>query len=354
VIFGCVSQVGQQAGNVGRQIVLGSRLPQHVPGTTVDRQCGSSQQALHFAAQAVMSGTQDIVIAGGIEVMSRVPIGSNVTRKTPELKHHTGYPNGDAIKAKYNTSAPMFSQFTGAELLAKKYGVTKQELDASALRSHARAARALSTGVFASQIVSVKDKSGSQHTIDQGVRGGLTMEKMAKLKLLNGPEGRLTAGTASQISDGAACLLIMNEDGLRKSGLTPRAEIVSMAVCGSDPVIMLEGPIPATEKVLRQANLSIQDMDVYEVNEAFASVPLAWAVALKADLDKLNPNGGAMALGHPLGCTGAKLMTQLVNELERGNKTYGLQAICEGGGTANATVIKRVGPNASIKLRASL
>lgn len=343
VIFGCVSQIGQQAGNVARGIVLESKvLPITVPGTSVDRQCGSSQQAIHFAAQAVMSGTQDVVIAGGVENMSTVPIGSNIM---DTMAKGRGIPMTAGMQEKFKTR--MFSQFDGAELLAVKYDITKEEMDQFGVASHMKAKAATEAGRFKKEIIPVQgtDKKTNESkllSVDECIRPNTTLEGMGKLKLLKKNGGRLTAGTASQITDGAAALLICNEAGLKKLGLKPRAKIISLGLAGSDPVIMLEGPIPATKQALAKSGLTIKDIDLYEVNEAFASVPLAWAKAIGADINKLNVNGGAMALGHPLGATGAKLMTTMVHELERTGGRYGLQAICEGGGTANATIIERV------------
>lgn len=339
VIFGCVSQIGAQAANIGRSVVLSSKLPETVPGTTVDRQCGSSQQALHFAAQAVMSGTQDVVIAGGVEVMSLVPIGSNVI---DGLKNKRGNPQGPKIFEKYKVQ---FSQFMGAELLAKKYSLTRQEMDEFAVASHAKATKATQSGYFANELVPMTgwDKKTNQTvnvTRDQGIRSGTTLKKVQSLKTLK-KDGLITAATSSQISDGASAVMVVNERALRKFNLKPRAKIVSLGLAGSDPVVMLEGPIPATFQALDKANLTIDQISCYEVNEAFCSVPLAWAKAVEADKSKLNMNGGAMALGHPLGATGTKLMCTLVNTLERIGGRYGLQAICEGGGTANATIIER-------------
>jgi acetyl-CoA acetyltransferase family protein len=360
VILGCVTQIGHQAGNIARNVVLASKLPESVPGTTVDRQCGSSQQAIHFAAQAVMSGVQDCVIAGGVECMTVVPIGANVK---DAVKAGHGLPYNDTLNDKYGDRLEerglrMFSQFEGAELLAEKHGLTRDEMDEFALASHVKAAKATSAGHFKKEIVPVEglDKEGNKvvHDVDEGMRPNASLEQMKKLKVLRpkeqkGPSGKITAASSSQICDGAAAILICNEEGLRKLGLRPRAKIVALALAGSDPVIMLEGPIPATQNVLKQAKLGMKDIDLYEVNEAFASVPLAWAKALGADKNKLNVNGGAMALGHPLGGTGAKLMTTLLHELERRGGRYGLQAICEGGGTANATIIERI-PAAGSKL----
>ena len=340
VIMGVVSQIGSQAGNLGRNVTLSSKLALEVPGTTVDRQCGSSLQAIQFGAQAVMSGTQDVVICGGVEAMSTVEIGSNIR---DGLEHGRGVPKGDRLEVQY--PGIQFSQFDGAELLAEKYEITRDDLDAFGLLSHKRASHATASGYFKDEIVpltiKLEDGSTDVHAIDEGIRGEASIEAMQGLNPLR-EGGVITAGTASQISDGAAAIMVANEDAVKKYNLPVRAKIHSLAVVGSDPVIMLEGPIPATEKVLEKAGLSIDDIDLYEVNEAFGSVPLAWAKALNADLDKLNVNGGAQALGHPLGGTGAKLMTTLVHELERREARYGLIAICEGGGTANAMIIERM------------
>eukprot|EP00439_Symbiodinium_sp_Y106_P040938 s3700_g5.t1 len=350
VIFGCVSQVGAQSGNIGRGVVLSSRhLPESVPGQSVDRQCGSSQQAIHAAAQAVMSGVHDCCIAGGVEVMSQVPIGASII---DGLKAGHGNPMSDATMEKYaekmkafeqfNMSSQAFSQFGGAELLAQKYGLSREDVDKFAAISQQRAVTSTQAGKFADEIVPlpVKRKEGQSegmHTQDEGIREGVTVESVAKLKAMF-PNGVLTPASSSQICDGAAAVLICNERGLAKLGVQPLARIHSLALAAADPVIMLEAPIPATQKALQKANMKIQDVDVYEVNEAFASVPLAWCKALGADFQKLNVNGGAMALGHPLGGTGAKLMTTLVHELRRRQGRFGLLAICEGGGTANATI----------------
>jgi len=340
VIFGCVSQVGSQALNIARNVVLSSKLPITVPGTTVDRQCGSSQQAIHFAAQAVMSGTQDCVIAGGVEIMSLVPIGASITGVKSEL----GYPKGKEMEKKW--PGIIFSQFEGAEILAGKHNVSRKEMDDFAVTSHTRAHNATKNGYFKKEIVPVKvtDEKGTETAFDydEGIRYPVDVEKLGRLPTLKSNGGRLTAATASQISDGAAAILICNERGLKKLGLKPRAKFISLAVIGDDPVEMLGGPIPATKIALKNVGMSLNQIDLYEVNEAFASVPLGWAKALGADLNKLNVNGGAIALGHPLGATGAKLMTTLLHELERRKARYGLQAICEGGGTANATIIEIV------------
>jgi len=340
LVFGVVMQIGSQAGNLGRNVALSSKLALEVPGTTVDRQCGSSLQAIQFGAQAVMSGTQDVVICGGVEAMSTVEIGSNVR---DGLEKGRGVPKGERLELQY--PGIQFSQFDGAELLAEKYQISREALDEFGLLSHQRAAAATRSGYFEQEIVplniELEDGSKDVHTVDEGIRFEANFEGMQSLNALR-EGGVITAGTASQISDGAAAIMVANEEAVRKFDLPVRAKIHSLAVVGSDPVIMLEGPIPATEKVLEKAGLSIDDIDLYEVNEAFGSVPLAWAKALNADPDKLNVNGGAQSLGHPLGGTGAKLMTTLVHELERRQARYGLVAICEGGGTANAMIIERM------------
>ena len=341
VIFGVVNQIGAQASNLGRGVAMSSKLDLCVPGTSVDRQCGSSLQAIQFGAQAVMSGTQDVIISGGVEAMSTVEIGSNVR---DGLANGRGTPKGERLEAQY--PGIQFSQFDGAELLAEKYDIGRSELDSFALSSHQRATNATQNGFFKKEVVPVniklEDGSIDVHNIDEGIRMDASLEGLEGLNALR-EDGVITAGSASQISDGAAAVVIANEEGVKQHGLTVRARIHSLAVVGSDPVIMLEGPIPATQKVLRKAGLKIEDIDLYEVNEAFGSVPLAWAKAIGADLSKLNVNGGAQALGHPLGATGAKLMTTLLHELERRGGRYGLLAICEGGGTANAMIIERLG-----------
>ncbi len=340
LIFGCVSQYGAQTGNVARNVALSSRLGEAVPGTTVDRQCGSAQQAIHFAAQAVMSGTQDVVIAGGVESMSQVPMFSAVDDAAEKGR---GKPKGARLEERY--PGIEFSQFMGAEMLAKKYGVTREELDDFGYASHMKATEATANGKFRQEILPLEltqeDGRSVIHDADEGIRPNANREAMKTLEPL-APGGVITAGTASQISDGAAALMIANDAAVKKYGLKPRARFHTLTVVGSDPVVMLEGPIPATQKALERAGLTIDDIDLYEVNEAFGSVPLAWAKAVGADLAKLNVNGGAQANGHPLGCTGAKLMTTLLNELERRKGRYGLLAICEGGGTANATIIERL------------
>lgn len=341
VIFGCVNQVGSQGTNIARNAVLSSKLPESIPATTVDRQCGSSQQAVHFAAQAVMSGTHDVVIAGGVEVMSLVPIGANAI-----AGHKQGYgaPYGKGMKSRY--PGAKFSQFQGAEMLAQQRGLNREQLDAFGLSSHVKAAAATREGRFAREIMSVEstreDGTVEMVTADEGIRRDATMDAMRALKPLS-DIGLLTAGTASQISDGAAAILIANERGLKALGATPRAQIRAMTLAASDPIVMLSAPLPATHKLLARSGVKMADVDLYEVNEAFASVPLAWLDEFRdADPAKLNVNGGAIALGHPLGCSGAKLMTTLLHELERRGGRWGLQTMCEGGGLANATLIERL------------
>tara|TARA_B100000676_G_scaffold311075_1_gene379695 strand:- start:456 stop:1634 length:1179 start_codon:yes stop_codon:yes gene_type:complete len=341
VVFGCVDQVGAQSGNVARNAILSSSFPESVPGTSVDRQCGSSQQAIHFAIQAVMSGTQDIVIGGGVEVMSMVPIGAAV-KDGYDAGHGLPF-DSEGMKERY--PGVFFSQFTGAELVADKWNLSREDLDKFALESHQKAAHATESKYFDQEILPVEGRNseGMKDLVmaDEGIRFDASLDKLAGLNPVT-EGGVITAGNASQITDGAAAVMVCNDAGLKKIQASPRAEIVSISVVGDDPVFMLTGPIPASIQALKTANLTIDDMDLYEVNEAFAPVPLAWAEELKADRSKLNVNGGAMALGHPLGATGAKLMTTLLHEMERRESTYGLQAICEGGGTANATIIKRI------------
>ena len=344
VIMGCVGQAGEQSNNIARNAVLASRLPESVPGTSVDRQCGSSQQALHFAAQAVMAGTMDAVIAAGVESMTRVPIGMPATLP---FKHGFGSYMSPAMQARYPHI--QFSQFAGAEMLAAKYGLSRDALDDYALRSHQRASEATQAGHFANEIVPLPVRAedgaptGETHKTDEGIRFDATREGIAAVKLLH-EGGRLTAATASQICDGAAALLIVNERGLKLLGQSarPLARVRQMTVLGHDPVIMLEAPIPATPIALRKAGLQLADIDLFEVNEAFASVPLAWLQATGADPARLNASGGAIALGHPLGASGAKLMTTLVHALRRTGKRYGLQTMCEGGGLANVTIVERL------------
>ena len=337
VIFGCVDQVGAQAGNLARNAVLASSLPESVPGTTIDRQCGSSQQALHFAAQAVMSGTQDIVIAGGVEVMSIVPIGASIT---DGMKAEHGFPfNAKGIEKRY--PGIFFSQFTGAELVADKWNLSRSDLDSFALESHIKAANASKADLFKSEILPLEGNKGSMVISDEGIRYDASIEGLSGLNsVIEG--GVITAGNASQITDGASAIMICNDEGLKKIKTNPRALIKTITVVGDDPVFMLTGPIPASKLALKKSNLNIDEIDLYEVNEAFAPVPMAWAIELNADKNKLNVNGGAIALGHPLGATGTKLMTTMLHELERRKGKYALQAICEGGGTANATIIERI------------
>jgi acetyl-CoA C-acetyltransferase len=329
VIMGCVSQVGPQTLDIARQSWLSAGLPEQVPGVTIDRQCGSSQQAVHFAAQGVMSGTQDLVIAAGVESMSMVPMGSSVA-----LPMNMAMPFGEGWKQRYGDQE--ISQFRGAQLMCEKWGITRDQLEDFALESHARAVRAIDEGRFASQITELAGV-----TTDEGPRRDTSREKMAGLQPLR--EGwEITAAAASQISDGAAALLIASEEAVHRHNLTPRARIHALAVTGADPVFMLTGPIPATGQALNRAKLEIDEIDVFEVNEAFAPVLIAWSRDTGASLARTNPNGGAIALGHPLGATGAILMTKLLYELERTGGRYGLQTMCEGGGQANATIIERV------------
>ncbi len=331
VIMGCVSQIGPQSIDIARNAWLSAGMPESVPGVTIDRQCGSSQQAVHFAAQGVLSGTQDLVIAAGVESMSQVPMGSNVALP---MEKGMAPPFGQGWLARYGDQE--ISQFRGAQLMCEKWGIKRRQLEEFALDSHARAIRAIDEGRFEREIAAV----GEVRT-DEGPRRDTSLEKMAELKPLR--EGwELTAATASQISDGAGALLIASEEAVRRYGLTPRARIHALAVVGADPVYMLTGPIPATERVLSRSGLGIDDIDVFEVNEAFAPVLLAWSAETGASLEKTNPNGGAIALGHPLGATGAILMTKLLHELERSGGRYGLQTMCEGGGQANATIIERI------------
>jgi acetyl-CoA C-acetyltransferase len=340
VVMGCVMQVGQQATNVARNAILASKLPESVPGTSVDRQCGSSQQALHFAAQAVMSGAMDIVIASGVESMSRVPMGLSVSLAA---KEGFGTPRSPRMEDRYPNI--QFSQFMGAEMMAKKYGLTKDQLDEFGFKSHQRAIAATQGGRFKDEIVAVEittaDGKTELHTIDEGIRFDVTLDGVRGVKLLQ-EGGAITAATSSQICDGASGVMIVNEAGLKTLGIAPMARIHHMTVVGGDPVIMLEAPIPGTEKALKKAGMKIDDIDLYEVNEAFASVPTAWLKTLGADPDKINVNGGAIALGHPLGASGTKLMTTLVYALKDRNKRYGLQTMCEGGGLSNVTIVERL------------
>ncbi|HMW23004.1 MAG TPA: acetyl-CoA C-acetyltransferase [Burkholderiaceae bacterium] len=342
VIWGCVGQAGEQSSNVARNAVLASGLPESVPATSIDRQCGSSQQALHFAAQAVMSGTMDVVIAGGVESMTRVPM---FTPGTLAEQAGLGTYMSQGLRARYG-DVP-FSQFAGAEALARKHGLSRDDLDAFALLSHQRAIAATQAGLFREEVVAlpVRFQDGSMpgelHSVDEGIRFDVTLDAIQTVKLLQ-PGGVISAANASQICDGASGVLVVNERGLRTLGVAPLARIHQLHVRGGDPVIMLEAPLAATEQALCRAGLRIEDIDLYEVNEAFASVPLAWLKALGADPARLNVNGGAIALGHPLGGSGTKLTATLVHALGQRGARYGLQTMCEGGGMANVTVVERL------------
>jgi acetyl-CoA acyltransferase len=333
--MGCVSQVGEQGINIARNAVLAAGWPESVPGTTVDRQCGSSQQAAHFAAQGVIAGAYDIVVAAGVEVMTRVPMGASI------VDGKYGAPFGPRMVARYADAGGLVPQGISAEMIAEKWALSREELDEFSLRSQQFAARARDEGRFESQILPVRDADGVPMTTDEGIRES-SLEKLATLKPSFKEDGRVTAGNSSQITDGAAALLIMSEDKAAALGLRPRARFVQFALAGDDPRLMLTAPIPATEKVLERAGMSLDQMDLVEINEAFASVVLAWAKEHHPDMDKVNVNGGAIALGHPLGCSGARLMTTLLYELERTGGRYGLQTMCEGGGMANATIIERL------------
>ncbi|MGZ5180873.1 MAG: acetyl-CoA C-acetyltransferase [Ramlibacter sp.] len=340
VLMGCVSQVGEQSTNIARNAVLASKLPESVPATSIDRQCGSSQQALQFAAQAVLSGTQDLVIAAGVESMSRVPMFTS-----SELPRRNGMGVYMSPRMQQRYPGVEFSQFVGAELIARKYGLAKEQLDAYALQSHLRARAATQAGRFAAEILAVparragEDGDGEPHTVDEGIRFDATLEGIAGVKLLQ-PEGVISAATASQIADGAAGVMVASERAVKTFGLKPLARIHHLSVIGHDPVVMLEAPIPATLAALKKAGLKIGDIDAFEVNEAFAPVPLAWLQATGADPERLNVNGGAIALGHPLGASGAKLMTTLLNVLRQRKARWGLQTMCEGGGMANVTIVE--------------
>ena len=339
VIMGCVMQVGEQSLNVARNAVLAAGLPETIPGTTVDRQCGSSQQAAHFAAQGVIAGAYDVVIASGVEIMTRVPMGSAVA----DGKY--GFPFGPQLSARYAPVGGLVPQGVSAEMIADKWNISREDMDRFGLRSQTLAQQATKEGRFEREILPVSDFEGKLMTTDEGLRE-TTMETLGNLKpsfrsIEEG--GRVTAGNSSQITDGAASLLIMSEEKAKQLGLKPRARFVNFSLAGDDPRYMLTAPIPATHKVLERAGLKISDMDVIEINEAFASVVLAWEKELHPNMDIVNPNGGAIALGHPLGCSGARLMTTLLHELERTGGRYGLQTMCEGGGMANATIIERLG-----------
>ena len=342
VVMGCVMQVGEQALNVGRNAVLAAGFPETVPATTVDRQCGSSQQAAHFAAQGVMAGAYDIAIAAGVECMSRVPMGASM--------QVAGMPFGPRMFGRYAGVGGLVPQGISAELIAERWGLSREDLDAYGARSQRRAAAARAEGRFASEIVPVGVRDDNGHDTgevfdyDEGIRPDTTVETLATLKPSFKPDGgKVTAGNSSQITDGAAAVLIMSEERCAALGLTPRARFTTFALAGVDPVTMLTGPIPATAKVLERAKLDLDDVDVIEINEAFASVVLAWERELHPDMDRVNVNGGAIALGHPLGATGAKLLATLVHELERGGGRIGLQVMCEGGGLANAMLVERLG-----------
>lgn len=344
VIMGCVMQVGEQSTNIARNAVLASKLPESVPGTSIDRQCGSSQQAIHFAAQAVMSGTQDVVIAAGVESMTRTPMGSSLflAQKANMAEHYMG-PN---IRERY-PDVPEFSQFLGAEMMAKKYGFSREDLHKFALESHKRAIAATEAGRFKKEIVPVQAnlaEGGLQdemHLVDEGIRFDATLEGIASVKPLQ-EGGYISASVASQICDGATGVMIVSEKGLKALGVEPLARIHHMSVMGHDPVIMLEAPVPATQAALKKTGMNINDIDLFEVNEAFAPVPLAWLQVTGADPERMNVNGGAIALGHPLGASGTKLMTTLVHALHDRGGRYGLQTMCEGGGMANVTIIERL------------
>lgn len=345
VITGCVMQVGNQSLNIGRSAVLAAGWPESVPATTVDRQCGSSQQAAHFAAQGVIAGAYDVVVAAGVEVMSTTPMGASVTPGS--------FPMGPSVMARYADKGGLVSQGIGAEMIADEWGLTREDLDRFGLRSQELAAQARDEGRFDRELVPVKAKPRDKETgelietdeivsSDEGIRDS-SLEKLATLKPAFKPDGKITAGNSSQITDGASGMLIMSEEKAKQLGLTPRARFHTFAVAGVDPITMLKGPIPSTAKALERSGLSVADIDLFEVNEAFASVVLAWASEHKPDMDRVNVNGGAIALGHPLGCSGAKLMATLLCELERTGGRYGLQTMCEGGGLGNATIIERMG-----------
>ena len=332
VFWGCVSQVGEQTYNIGRVAALAAGWPESVPGTTIDRQCGSSQQAVAFAAATVVSGQADVVVAGGVESMSRVPMGSSVGDGS------TGRPLGPSFLARYDGVAP--NQGIGAEMIAARWGFSRTQLDEYALRSHELAAKAQAGGAFDDQIVPVTTPDGTVVSADEGIRAGGTLEKLATLKTPFQADGVVSAGNASQISDGSAALLVTTSEKARELGLTPLVRVHTTVVAGDDPVIMLTAPIPATRKVLDRAGLALDDIGVFEVNEAFASVPLAWLAEVGADAELVNPLGGAIALGHPLGASGARIMTTLVHRMQSTGTRYGLQTMCEGGGMANATVLE--------------
>jgi acetyl-CoA C-acetyltransferase len=341
VIMGCVQQAGEQSTNIARNAVLASRLPESVPGTSVDRQCGSSQQALHFAAQAVMSGAMDIVIAAGVESMTRIPM---FAPGKMALQNGLGEYMSPSMKLRYPDTE--FNQFVGAEMIAQKYGFSRDDLDQYAYATTMRAIDATKVGRFEKEIVPLEVRfadgsvNGEFHTVDEGIRFDVTMDSIRGVKLLQ-EGGRITAATSSQVCDGASGVMVVNERGLKALGIAPLARVHQMTVLGHDPIVMLDAPLPATELALRKAGMNIDDIGLFEVNEAFAPVPLAWLKATGADPARLNVNGGAIALGHPLGCSGTKLMTTLIHALHQRNKRYGLQTMCEGGGMANVTIVER-------------
>ncbi len=336
VIMGCVDQVGEQGLNIGRIAALAAGLPETVPGTTVDRQCGSSQQSAHFAAQGVMAGAYDIVIAAGVESMTRVPFWSNVPDRSEAY--------GPRFRARYGLGPDDFiDQGASGEIVADKWEISREELDAFALQSHLRAARATDEGRFAREIIPLRvgtENGDGMMSMDEGIRRESSLEALAKLRAVFREDGKLTAGNSSQITDGAAALLIMSERKASELGLTPLARFHTFALAGVDPVEMLSGPIPATRKAFERSGLGVDDIDLYEISEAFASVPLAWQREIGADMERVNVNGGAIALGHPIGASGARLMTTLVHEMQRTESRYGLQTMCEGGGMANATILE--------------
>lgn len=339
VIMGCVSQGGEQSFQVGRGAVLASKLPESVPAVTIDRQCGSSQQAMQFAAQAVLSGTQDVVIAAGVESMTRVPMGS-----TGALFAQAGLGKAKSPRQEQRYPGIQFSQFMGAEMMAKKFGFSREDLDSFALESHRRASAATQAGAFDSEILGleIETPEGVEvHKRDEGIRHDATIEGISSVKLL-AEGGVISAANASQICDGSSAVMIVSEQALKDHGLTPIGRIHALTVTGGDPVVMLEEPLYATDKALKRAGLKIDDIDLYEVNEAFASVPLAWLKHVGGDPAKLNVHGGAIALGHPLGASGTKLMATLINALKRHGGRYGLQTMCEGGGIANVTIVERL------------
>ncbi|TSI18536.1 thiolase family protein [Brevibacterium aurantiacum] len=328
VIFGCVSQSGEQTGDIARTVALSAGLPESVPGVTVDRQCGSSQQAVHFAAAGLIAGQYDVVVAGGVESMSRVPMGSSAAGASPY---------GEKFNARYDNVKP--NQGIGAEMIAEQWKLGRTQLDELAVRSHELAAAATDAGRFDSQIIPVPTQAGEVRT-DEGIRRGSSVDTLAGLDTVFKQDGVVTAGNASQISDGSAALLLMTSAKAKELGLAPIAKVHTAVLAGADPVIMLTGPIPATAKALKRSGLSIDDIGVFEINEAFASVPLAWLEETGADINRLNPNGGAIALGHPLGGSGARLMTTMIHHMRQQGIRYGLQSMCEGGGQANATILE--------------